>query len=159
MTCECSGRGWCEKRGAFIAGIHVRMCQQGKEHIVDKLYADLTPKPRIPKKTPLASSGNTRTKSKIGDYLATIFKEAYDVKPCDRCIKAMQELNSMSPDEVESKRDAIIEDIASRAQTNSPSLWQKLAVAVDQAIGLGQTEKRIGIHLDEAVKKERDNAS
>lgn len=89
--------------------------------------------------------------SSIGTKLKAIFiRELGESGPCSACSQMIFDLDGMTMDQVQVNRDAIISQIASRAASTAPSWWQRLAIVIDQSIHLGETERRIGVWLDEA---------
>lgn len=97
------------------------------------------------------SSPRRSSVSTIGVAMKAIFfRELGESSPCSSCSQMVYNLNNMTAEQVQARRSEIIAEIASRAATSAPVWWQRLAVVVDRAIHLGETERRIGVWLDEA---------
>ncbi len=93
--------------------------------------------------------------SKIGDRLQAIIEEELKgIIPCSLCKEKIRSLNEMTPDQVQESREEIVRDIASRAREEAPKFWQRIAVTIDQALNIGETERMIVGWLDEAVNAE-----
>ncbi len=96
--------------------------------------------------------------SGIGDRLKSIIqREIGRTIPCDKCKEHVLRLNQMLPNEVREKHQDIVKQIASRAKKESPRFWQRLAVTIDQALHIGETERRIGAWIDEAIREEEQD--
>lgn len=95
----------------------------------------------------------TRPKG-IGDMLHRVFQERHGAKrSCQDCRRAIIRLNDMTADEVLVDQDNIVKDIVSRLSSEAPHLWQRIAVRIDTALHLGQTEIRVRSDLIEAVRR------
>jgi hypothetical protein len=98
---------------------------------------DAGPKPAVRQR-------RTARRSNIGTRLKNIISRAEPgAMTCGSCRNMVAELNSMTVAEVRKDIDRVVADIASRAPHQAPKLWQRIAVRIDQAIHLGQTEQRI----------------
>lgn len=93
--------------------------------------------------------------STIGDRLKVIIERDTGMRiPCDECKAHIMRLNTMTISEVRGSRDKVIKEIADRAKRKAPSLWQRMAVTIDQALHMSQTEHRVGKWVDEALDDE-----
>lgn len=89
--------------------------------------------------------------STIGTALEAIFVRVTGLKiECPDCQRAILRLNSMTPDQVEADRVAIVADIKGRIPEQAPVIWKALAF-VDDVLHLGQTEARLNDWLSEAI--------
>lgn len=97
-------------------------------------------------------------KSKIGERLQIIIRrEIGGSIPCGECKAAISRLNRLTVSDAKKKRAEIIEDIASRARAQAPKFWQRIAVAADRFLRTGETVRRIGLWLDEAIANEESD--
>lgn len=94
-------------------------------------------------------------KSSVGTNLhLIIFRETGVEIPCDECKEKIYALNQITIEEVEKERANIVADIAIRAKKQSPKLWQKIAVSIDEALNTGFARKTIDQWLTEAISME-----
>jgi len=117
----------------------------------------------VPAKPVSMSSGSLmppvsiKVVSKIGERLKQIIKREIVAEiPCGECKRQIFELNQMTVDEVKKDHSNIVKKIADRAKQKSPKFWQRLAVTIDRALNIGETERRIGMWLDEAIRDEEN---
>ena len=97
--------------------------------------------------------------SRIGHNLKEIInRELPGAKSCSKCEKLLRELNQMTVEEVKADIDRIADDIASRAPTQAPKLWQRMVAHIDQAADLGLIVGRIHSWIIEACKAKREVA-
>lgn len=94
-------------------------------------------------------------RSQIGTRLKERFSAWAGEHPCDDCRRAIELLNQMTPDEVASRREQIVQDIASRSQEQAAGWLLKLAVKADSVTGGRGTTYFIGRCVDEAIAAER----
>ena len=108
---------------------------------------DAGPKPAVRQR-------RTARRSNIGTRLKNIISRAEPgAMTCGSCRNMVAELNSMTVAEVRKDIDRVVADIASRAPHQAPKLWQRIAVRIDQAIHLGQTEQRIRGWVTESLAR------
>ena len=96
-------------------------------------------------------------KSTIGSELhKIILREEKIVIPCNDCKQEINNLNTMSPDEVEEIKDELIDRMINRINKLNIPLWKKIAVAADEKIGIGIARQKILKWIDEAISNERN---
>ncbi len=95
--------------------------------------------------------------SNIGDYLKQIIERdpvAGGAIPCGECKAHILKLNSMTIAEIEESRTETISQITERAKAKAPKFWQRIAIRIDSALNIGETERRIDKWLTEAIEME-----
>lgn len=91
--------------------------------------------------------------SQIGNRLSRYFRDRIGKMPCGWCAAQIARLNTMTPDQVKAEREELAAAIVENAKRNAG--WAlKLAVAADEALGLGQSVALVLSYIDEACEEE-----
>jgi len=166
--CECEERGICKRHGVYKTDRDIELCKGVNCRIQDHQQywegweagrmpgQDNKGKECKPKKKKLNHPGLSvipvAVKSDIGDRMKEIIeKDTEGVIPCGQCKWQIKQLNGMTPSEARENRESIIDDISRRAKKIAPKFWQRMATTIDQKLNLGETKRRVGGWLDEAI--------
>jgi len=97
----------------------------------------------------------TGIKSQIGTNLMIMFRDRVSAVPCSGCKTTLRKLNSMTVEEVQEKREVIIEQIERNSTQSTMAWWAKVsAYADDKLTGGAGTRFMLGLWIDEACAKE-----
>ena len=92
--------------------------------------------------------------SRIGTRVSTYFKSRIGQTPCGWCKSQIEEMNSLTVEEVLSSKDKRIEDIINNAKKHAP-WWLKISIKADEISHIGGAAYLIGLFIDEACNEEK----
>ncbi len=143
MKCQCEFAGYCETHQRNMSELRYHQCKNETGYFAAFQRGSRTPV-------------FAESQIGIGTRLKEIIKrENPGIVTCGDCSTMAAELNQMSREEVLADIDRFVSEIAKRVAEKAPKLWQRIAVKVDQALHIGETERRIKQWVLEAIDSEK----